>query len=103
MDAKGGAEASGTLTAMDEVDAGDLLIAFDGRVLELFNTMDGTSKRYHVRRFALTLEGPNDKGRLRGYIKPSVGSGESRFRVDGAEVPAALELLEGVKAATEPG
>jgi hypothetical protein len=64
MDAKGGAEAGGRLTAMDEVDAGDLLITFDGRVLELFNTMDGTSKRYHVRRFALTLEGPDDKGRL---------------------------------------
>ena len=63
MDAKGGAEAGGRLTAMDEVDAGDLLIAFDSRVLELFNTMDGTSKRYHVRRFAMTLEGPDDKGR----------------------------------------
>jgi hypothetical protein len=55
---------------MDEVDAGDLLIAFDSRVLELFNTMDGTSKRYHVRRFALTLEGPDDKGRLGATSSP---------------------------------
>src|ERR687896_1300239 len=63
---------------MDEVWAGDVLLCFDGRVVEVFGFSGSESIRFHVRNLELEVGEPDRKGRRSVRIKPaSRGSGGS--------------------------
>jgi hypothetical protein len=43
---------------VDEVWADEILLTFDGRVLEIFGFPGATSMRFHVRNMELAIENP---------------------------------------------
>jgi hypothetical protein len=79
-----------------------LVIAFDGRVLELFQGSD--SIRHHVKLVAVTVSGPDKKGLLHVTFKRawSTGAGGSLFTFDQAEFERLRPLLDCLIAAGVP-
>jgi hypothetical protein len=78
-----------------EVDINDrFVIAFDGRVLELFQGSDST--RHHVKLVAVTVSGPDKKGIRHVTFKraSTVGGGGSLFALDNAEFERLRPLLD---------
>lgn len=85
---------------VDEVWAGDSLLAFDGRVLEVFGFMGSESTRFHVRNVEIEIADPDRKGRRSVRVKPaSRGSGGLQLEVDEADWPAVGPFLDRVLAA----
>ena len=82
---------------MEEVWAGDSLLAFDGRVLEVFGFMGSESLRFHVRNVDIAVGDPDRKGRRGLTIKPaSRGSGGCRFEIEEQDWPAVGPFIERV-------
>lgn len=85
---------------MDEVWAGDSLLAFDGRVVEVFGFSGSESIRFHVRNMELEVGEPDRKGRRSIRIKPaSRGSGGCMFEVSEEDWAAVGPFLDRVLAA----
>lgn len=85
---------------MDEVWSGDSLLAFDGRVLEVFGFMGSESIRFHVRNMELSVEGPDRKRRHAVTIKPAArGSGGCRLEVEESDWGQVGPFLDRVLAA----
>jgi hypothetical protein len=85
---------------MDEVWAGDSLLAFDGRVVEVFGFSGSESIRFHVRNVELEVGEPDRKGRRSVRIKPaSRGSGGCMFEVSEEDWPSVGPFLDRVLAA----
>ena len=88
------------MSAPVEAWADNALLAFDGRVLEVFGFPGGAqSQRFHVWNLRLGVEGPDGEGRYSVAISPQLGSGGVRLDVSGARWPAVGPLLEWVRAA----
>ena len=94
-----------TLRPMDEVWADDVLLCFDGRVIEVFGFPGEESVRFHVRNVDLSVDGPDRKNRHSVLIKPaSRGSGGVQLEVPEDDWPTVGPFLERVMAALpEPG
>jgi hypothetical protein len=86
-------------------DAGDCIIAFDGRVLEVFShfhpisDFDVDSMRVHVKQLSVTVSGPDRKGRRKVRF-----AGKSRFgftlaNLEDAQWSSLPPLLDALKAA----
>ena len=85
---------------MDEVWAGDSLLAFDGRVLEVFGFMGSESLRFHVRNVELSIDEPDRRGRRSVRIRPAArGSGGCQLEVDEDDWRAVGPFLDRVLAA----
>jgi hypothetical protein len=85
---------------MDEVWAGDSLLAFDGRVLEVFGFPGSQSVRFHVRNMELDVGGPNRRGMRLVTLKAAVrGAGGLAFSVEEADWPYVGPMLDRVLAA----
>ena len=84
----------------DEAWAGDSLLAFDGRVLEVFGFPGENSMRFHVRNMELEIGDPDRRNRRGVRIKPaSRGSGGCMFDVDEEDWAGVGPLLDRVLAA----
>ena len=83
----------------DEVWSGDSLLAFDGRVLEVFGFPGSLSMRFHVRNMELSVDPPDKKGRLWVGIRATRGSGGCNFHVEPGDVPVVGPFLDRVLAA----
>ena len=67
----------------EEVWIGDTLVAFDGRVVEVFGFRGSESLRFHVRNLDLEVGEPDRKARRALTLKPaSRGSGGCMFEVE---------------------
>jgi hypothetical protein len=84
---------------MDEVWVGDSLLAFDGRVLEVFGFPGSLSMRYHVRNMELSVDPPDRKGRHWVNLRAARGSGGCSFDVEPEDWPAAGPFFDRVLAA----
>jgi hypothetical protein len=85
---------------MDEVWAGDSLLAFNGRVLEVFGFRGSESMRFHVRNVELSVDEPDRKRRRSVLIKPaSKGSGGCMFEVEEEDWASVGPFLDRVLAA----
>jgi hypothetical protein len=85
---------------VDEVWLGDSLLAFDGRVLEVFGFSGSESLRFHVRNIEITVEDPDRKGRRWLRVKPaSKGSGGCMFEVAPEDWPPLAPFIDRVMAA----
>ena len=83
---------------MHEAWADDLLLTFDGAVLEVFGFPGSDSLRYHVRNLDLTVE-EGKEGRRHVTVKPASRGGGCAFDVPAADWPAAGALIDAVLAA----
>jgi len=90
---------------VDPFGDGDSIIAFDGRVLEVFfhfhplNDFDVDSMRIHVRQLSVSASDPDRKGRRKVKL-----AGKSRFSFTAADLDEARwnsmqPLLDALKAA----
>jgi hypothetical protein len=85
---------------MDEVWAGDSLLVFDGRVLEIFGFRGSESLRFHVRNVEVSVGQPDRKMRRSVAVKPaSRGSGGCMFEVQEEDWPTVGPFLDRVLAA----
>jgi hypothetical protein len=84
---------------MDEVWAGNSLLAFDGRVLEIFGFPGSLSMRFHVRNMELSVDPPDRKGRYWVSIRATRGSGGCNFHVEPGDWPWVGPFLDRVFAA----
>ncbi len=84
---------------MDEVWAGDGLLAFDGRVLEVFGFSGSASTRFHVRNVDVEIADPDRKGRRSVRIKPASRGGGLQLEVDEGDWPSVGPFLDRVLAA----
>ena len=85
---------------VDEVWCGDSLLAFDGRVLEVFGFGSSESVRFHVRNMDLEVGDPGRKGRRSVLVKPaSRRSGGLGLEVEEADWPTVGPFLDRVLAA----
>ncbi len=83
----------------DSVWVGDSLLAFDGRVLEVFGFPGSLSLRFHVRNMELSVDPPDRKGRYWVNIRATRGSGGCSFHVEPQDWPAAGPFFDRVFAA----
>lgn len=82
-----------------EVEVGeDLILAWDGRVLELFGGSGSGATRWHARRVTVGLDGPDRKGRYSLLLR-GPNDGGSLITVQPQDVPAVQELVAAVLAA----
>ena len=81
---------------MHEVWAGDVLLTFDGRVLEIFGFPGQESYRFHVKNMELTAEGPDKKGRYRATAMSAKGSGGCSLEVGADDWPQVGPFLDRV-------
>jgi hypothetical protein len=82
-----------------EGQSGEMLVSFDGRVLELFGFSNPV--RYHVNEVEARVKGPDKKGRY----EVTIGSrwrGMAQFHVEGADWPAIEPVIEAARAASAP-
>jgi hypothetical protein len=85
---------------VDEVWAGDSLLAFDGRVVEVFGFAGSESLRFHVRNVEIELGDPDRKGRRSLRIKPgSRGSGGCMLDIEPGDLPQVEPFVDRVLAA----
>jgi hypothetical protein len=83
---------------VDEVWADDILLTFDGRVLEVFGFPDAASMRFHVRNMELAVEEADRKGRRTVTVKPAMRGGGCAFDVPEGDWPAVGAFLDRVLA-----
>lgn len=84
---------------MDEVWADEILLTFDGRVVELFGFPGSESIRFHVLNLELTVDGPDRKGRYELFIRPASGAGGCRLDVPEADWTEVAPFIDRVLAA----
>ena len=84
---------------MEEIWADDILLTFDGRVLEVFGFPGQESYRFHVKNMELSIDGPDKKGRYRATATSARGSGGCALEVPEADWPAVGPFLDRVLAA----
>ena len=84
---------------MDEVWADDVLLTFDGRVVEVFGFSGSESIRFHVLNLELAVEGPDRKGRHTLRIEPAMRGGGCHVPVPEADWPAVAPFVDRVLAA----
>ena len=84
---------------MDEVWADDILLTFDGRVVEAFGFPGAESIRFHVLNLELTVDGPDRKGRYAVQLSPATRGGGCRVEVPEADWPEVGPFLDRVLAA----
>ena len=83
---------------MDEVRTGDMLLAFDGRILEVFGFGSQDSYRFHVQNMELWVDEPDRKGRR--TVKLRVPSGLTiQFDAPDEDWPGVGPFFERVHAA----
>jgi hypothetical protein len=84
---------------MDEVWAGDVLLCFDGRVVEVFGFSGSESIRFHVRNLEASADGPDRKGRYTVKLAPATRGGGCHIEVPEGDWPAVAPFLDRVLAA----
>ena len=84
---------------MDEVWADDVLLAFDGRVVEVFGFPGSESIRFHVRNLDLEVDGPDRKGRHDVKLAPATRGGGCHIPVGEEDWPAVATFIDRVLAA----
>jgi hypothetical protein len=85
---------------MEEAWVGDSLLAFDGRVLEVFGFPGSQSVRFHVRNMELDIGEPDRNGARLVTLKAAVrGAGGVAVSVGEADWPHVGPLLDRVLAA----
>ena len=82
----------------NEVWCGDVLLTFDGKVLELFGFPENGA-RFHVRNVELSVGEPDRKERRAVAVKPASRGGGCRFDVPPEDWPAVGPFLDRVLAA----
>ena len=84
---------------MDEVWADEILLTFDGRVVEVFGFPGSESIRFHVLNLELSVDGPDRKGRYAVLITPASHGGGCRVEVPEADWAEVEPFLDRVLAA----
>ena len=84
---------------MDEVWADDLLLAFDGRVIEVFGFPGSESIRFHVRNLDLEVDGPDRKGRHTVKLATATRGGGCHIPVPEEDWPEVSVFVDNVLAA----
>jgi hypothetical protein len=84
---------------MEEVWLGTTLLAFDGRVLEIFGFSGTESMRFHVRNMEIEIDDPDRKGRRSLRIKPASRGGGCMLQVPPEEWPQIAPFVDRVFAA----
>ncbi|HEX8205295.1 MAG TPA: hypothetical protein VF587_04475 [Solirubrobacteraceae bacterium] len=84
---------------MDEVWADDVLLTFDGRVVEVFGFSGSESIRFHVLNLDLSVDGPDRKGRYTVRIEPAMRGGGCHVPVPEADWPNVGLFVDRVLAA----
>ena len=85
---------------MEEIWVRDILLAFDGRVVEVFGFPGSESLRFHIGNLRLEVNGPDRKGRYMIQMKPaSRGSGGCAFEVGPDEWPEAGPFFDAIRTA----
>jgi hypothetical protein len=84
---------------MDEVWADDLLLAFDGRVIEVFGFPGSESIRFHVRNLDLEIDGPDRKGRHTIKLATATRGGGCHIPVPEEDWPEVRGFVDALLAA----
>jgi hypothetical protein len=82
-----------------EVWADDVLLAFDGRVLEVFGFPGSESIRFHIRNLDLEVDGPDRKGRHNVKLATATRGGGCHIPVPEEDWPPVSEFVDEVLAA----
>jgi hypothetical protein len=82
-----------------EVWADDVLLCFDGRIVEVFGFPGSESLRFHVKNLELSADGPDRKGRYSVHIEPATRGGGCVVTVPEEDWPAVAPFLDHVLAA----
>jgi hypothetical protein len=83
-------------TTLTEIEIDEVILAWDGRVVEVFGGRD--ARRWHVRRLTVKLEGPDKNGRYFLQLRGPNDDG-SLVRAEGEQGPALLDLVARLEAA----
>ena len=84
---------------LDEVWADDILLTFDGRVVEVFGFPGAESIRFHVLNLDMSVDGPDRKGRYALKLGPATRGGGCQVEVPEADWPEVGPFLDRVLAA----
>ena len=84
---------------MDEVWADDVLLVFDGRVVEVFGFPGSESIRFHVLNLDLAVDGPDRKGRHTLQLAPATRGGGCNVTVPEGDWPEVGAFVDRVLAA----
>ena len=84
---------------IDEVWADDVLLCFDGRVVEVFGFPGSESIRFHVKNLELSADGPDRKGRYAVHLEPASRGGGCVMTVPEEDWAAVSPFLDRVLAA----
>ncbi|HEX8085257.1 MAG TPA: hypothetical protein VF529_13275 [Solirubrobacteraceae bacterium] len=84
---------------MDEVWADDILLAFDGRVVEVFGFPGAESIRFHVLNLDMEVDGPDRKGRYTLKLAPASRGGGCHVEVPEPDWPEVSGFVDRVLAA----
>jgi hypothetical protein len=87
------------MAELQEVEVDGQIIAFDGRVLEIFEGMLQTQVRCHVKQTKVQIEGPDKKSSYRVIVTTPKGS--TQLRLDEADLASAKPILDAVIACTQ--
>ena len=90
---------------MDEVAVAGHILAFDGRVLEIFGHLGSSNGalRWHVGDLAVSVGGPDRKGRYAVEFKLASSHVARLLQIQGDEWPACEPFLRRVQEAVEEG
>lgn len=91
------------MVANDEVWVGDSLLAFDGRVLEVFGYQGQDSFRYHTRNLVIDIGEPDKKGKRMVQLKPRTKGVGCALAISTEDWPHAAQLLERLKVTADEG
>lgn len=86
-----------TMAELQEIQIEDLILAFDGRVLEVFGARHDAGSRFHVRQTKLEVGGPDKHGTYELNITGP--SGALFLELDQAQLAAATPIVEAMSAA----
>ncbi|HEX2084051.1 MAG TPA: hypothetical protein VHF89_00070 [Solirubrobacteraceae bacterium] len=84
---------------MEEVWADDVLLTFDGRVVEVFGFPGSESIRFHVLNLEVAAEGPDRKGRYTLKLEPAMRGGGCHIPVPEQDWPEVAPFVDRVLAA----
>jgi hypothetical protein len=87
------------MVANDEIWAGECLLSFDGRVLEVFGYPSQDSYRYHAANLRIEVGDPDRKGKRTVQLTPRTKGVGCALGISTEDWARAAPLLERVQAA----
>lgn len=87
---------------VEEIWVKNILLAFDGRVVEVFGFASSESIRFHIANLSVNVDDPDRKGRRMVQLKPATRGGGCAFQVETQEWAELAPFLDNITRAMPP-